>query len=101
MTGNVPAWPVEADDKTDCNRVSTGTKDDRNGRGRCLRRQGCDGVEGYDHGYAAADEIGCERRQSIILILRISILDRNVLALNVTGLRQALSKRWKTLPAFH
>jgi hypothetical protein len=31
--------------------------------------------------YAAADEIGCERRKSIKLVLRMPILDRHVLAL--------------------
>jgi hypothetical protein len=59
----VHAGPFEAGDKTHCDRVTAGQKDDRYGRGRCLRRQRCGGAGGYDHGYAAADEIGCERRQ--------------------------------------
>jgi hypothetical protein len=42
---------------------------------------------------AAADEIGCERRQPIVLILRIPILDRHVLALRIAGVLQALEKR--------
>jgi hypothetical protein len=40
-----------------------------------------------------ADEIGCERRQPINLVLRIAILDRNVLALDIAGFLQALEKR--------
>jgi hypothetical protein len=41
----------------------------------------------------AADEIGCERGQPIELVLRIPILDRHVLALDITGFLQALEKR--------
>ena len=51
------------------------------------------GAGGYDHRYAAADEIGCKRRQPIILVLRIPILDRHVLALDIAGFLQALEKR--------
>jgi hypothetical protein len=69
--GNVPAWPVEAGDKTRCDRVNAGDKDDRYGRGRCLRRQSCGGAGGHDH-RDAAGEIGCKRRQPIILIIRYS-----------------------------
>jgi hypothetical protein len=39
--------------------------------------------EQADHRDAVADEIGCERRQPIELILRITILDRHVLADNI------------------
>ena len=70
----------EAGHKTQCDRVRADGKDDRYG-GRCLRRQRCSSAGGYDHPYAAADEIGCERRQPIELVLRITILDRHVLAL--------------------
>jgi hypothetical protein len=63
VAGEVRAGPVEAGDKTQCDRVTACGKDDRYGGGRCLRRQRCGGAGGYDHGYAAADEIGCERRQ--------------------------------------
>jgi hypothetical protein len=45
------------------------------------------------HRYAAADEIGCKRRQPIILIFRITILDRHVLALDIARFLQALEKR--------
>ena len=37
MAGDVRAWPVEAGDKTQRDRVSAGSKYDRYGRGRCLR----------------------------------------------------------------
>ena len=41
--------------------VTGGRKNDGYVRGRCLRRQRSGGAGGYDHGYAAADEIGCQR----------------------------------------
>jgi hypothetical protein len=62
-------------------------KDDGYGGGRCLRGQRCDAVAGYDHGYAAADEIGRERRQPIILTLRLAVYDRHILALDIAGFR--------------
>src|SRR5262249_29824322 len=40
-----------------------------------------------------ADEIGRERRQPIILIIRVTVLDRHVLALDIAGFLQALEKR--------
>jgi hypothetical protein len=72
--GNVRTGPVEAGDKTQCDRVNAGDKDDRYGRGRCLRRQSCGGTAGYDHRYTTADEIGCKRGQPVILIIRRTIL---------------------------
>jgi hypothetical protein len=90
--GKVPAGAVEAGDMTHCDRVSSAKKDDGNGRGCCLRRQRCVDAAGQDHGYAAADEIGCERRQTIELVLRIPILHCHVLALDIAGFLQALEK---------
>src|SRR5262249_27577881 len=58
--GKVRAGPVEAGDKTQCDRVTAGDKDNRYGRGRCLCRQPLGGAADYDHGYAAASEIGCK-----------------------------------------
>src|SRR6516164_912198 len=98
LNGTARLWdvrtgPVEAGDKTQCDRVTAGGKDDGYRGGRFLSRQRCGGVCGYDHSYAAADEIGYKRRQPIILILRIPILHRHILALDVTGFLQALEKR--------
>jgi hypothetical protein len=60
---------------------------------RLLRRQCCGGAEGYDNRYAAADEIGCEHRQPIVLILRPDVFNCNVLAHNVACLFQTLGER--------
>jgi hypothetical protein len=61
-------------DKARCDRVRAGGKDDGYGPGRCLRRHRWGGAFGYDHRYAAANEIGCERWQPIELVLRVPIL---------------------------
>jgi hypothetical protein len=41
----------------------------------------------------AADEIGCERRQAIVLICRQAVFNQNILALDIAGFLQALEKR--------
>jgi hypothetical protein len=76
---DVRAGAVEASDKSHRDRVTAGDKDDGYGRSRCLCRQGCEGATRYDHGYAAADELGCKRAEPLNLIVRIPILDRHVL----------------------
>jgi hypothetical protein len=57
----VRAGPVVAGDKALCNRVKSGDKNDRYGRGRGLRCGSYQVAAGYDHGYAPADEIGCDQ----------------------------------------
>jgi hypothetical protein len=66
VASNVPAWTAEAVDKTQSDRVRADAEDDWNGPGRCLGRQRCGGAaEGYDHGHAAANEIGCKCGQPV------------------------------------
>src|SRR5262249_37667863 len=66
---------------------------DRNRRGRRLRRQrrrgGCRG----QYGDLATNQIGGERRKSVIAAFRPAILDRHILALDIAGLLQTLMKR--------
>ena len=61
MAGEIRAGPVQAGDKTQCDRVTASTKNDGYSRGRCLGCHGHGGAGGYDYGHAAADEIGCQR----------------------------------------
>jgi hypothetical protein len=58
----------------------------------------CLGAGGYDHRHAAADEIGRKRRQPIELIVRIPILGRDVLALDIADFLQAVMKRNGDVP---
>jgi hypothetical protein len=47
----------------------------------------------HNHGDAAADEIGCERRQLTKLVLRPVVFDRHILALDIAGFLEAQEKR--------
>src|SRR5262249_11926499 len=64
-----------------------------NRRGCRLRRQrrrgGCRG----QYGDLATNQIGGERRKSVIAAFRPAILDRHILALDIAGLLQTLMKR--------
>ena len=46
-----------------------------------------------DHGHLTADQIGRQRRQSIVLALGPAVFDRDVLALDIAGFVQALPER--------
>ena len=77
-----------------CDRVAADREDDRNRRGRRLCRQ-CrrSTADGDDHAHLTADQIGRQRRQSIVLALRPAIFDRHILALDIAGFFQALAER--------
>ena len=45
-----------------------------------------------DHPYLTAYQIGCEVGQSVGLVLRPTILDRYILALEVAGFTKALAE---------
>ena len=46
-----------------------------------------------DHGHLAADQIGHQRRQAIVLALQPVVLDRHVLAFDVAGFVEAFAER--------
>src|SRR5262245_25262798 len=46
-----------------------------------------------NHGHLAVNEIGQQRRKSIVLILRPAAFDRYVLALDIAGFAQTLTER--------
>jgi hypothetical protein len=52
----------------------------------------CNRLVGYDHRYAAADEVGCEQRQPIVLIFRPAVFNRNIAALDIAAFLEALEK---------
>ena len=76
-----------------CDRVAADGEDNRNGCGRRLGGKcrgsapGCD-----DHVHLPANQIGRQRRQSIILTLGPAVLDRHVAALDIAGFAQALAE---------
>ena len=69
-----------------CDRVDRYLEDDRNRRGRRLCRQRRRSAAGRgNHGHLTANQIGRQRRQSIVLAVRPAIFDRDVLALDIAG----------------
>jgi hypothetical protein len=71
-------------------RVGADRKHDRDcsGRGlRCERRGSA--ADRDDHGHLPLDEIGSQRRQSIVMAVGPAIFDRNVLALDIATFAQA------------
>ena len=52
-----------------------------------------------DNGHVAADEIGHERRQAIVLALQPVVLHRHVLALDVAGFVEAFTERSRAMRA--
>ena len=92
-TGDVAARPVEAGDETSLDRVAAGAEDDRNCRGRGFGRE-CrwHAARCGDDGHPAADQIGRQFRQSIVLTLCPAVFDRDVLAFDVAGFAQPFAE---------
>src|SRR5262249_7889173 len=91
--GEVAARSVEASDKSKLDRVVCYLKHDRNGRRRRLRGQCRRNAGGHNHRYLTPNEIGGQRRQSIVLIVSPAVLDRDVLAGDKSGFFQGLDER--------
>src|SRR5262249_13487496 len=84
--------PVEPCDETILARVPARCEDDRNcGRRRLGREYGrkraCE-----NHSHLTANQVGRKLWQSIVLILRPTIFDRHVLALDKSGFLEALAE---------
>src|SRR6516165_3412076 len=86
--------PVEARDKADPHWIATGVEDDRDRCSRRLDRQRRNVAAGRsDHSHFTAHQVGCKSRQPVVMTVRPSILDRDILTLDITGLAQALAER--------
>ena len=73
-------------------RVFADAEDDRDRRGRRLGRQRRSVAEAGDHGDLPSNQIGCQLRQPIEVTLGPAIYDRDVVALDIARLLQALVK---------
>src|SRR5262245_35446559 len=92
-TGDIAAGPVETGDEVELNRVAAACEDDRDRRSRRLGYDCRGGVMRSDHRHLTAYQISCEVGQSVVLVLRPSILDDDILALDVAGFTNALTER--------
>jgi len=97
-TCQVATWPSEAGDQTKPDRVF-GDKEDHGDYRSCgLRGQRRHGAsERSDHGNLPPDQFGRQRGQPIELIVSPAVFDRHVLALDVAGVLQALTKSAQTI----
>src|SRR5262249_9796878 len=84
--------PIEAGDKFHLDRVDACQKDDRNRSGRRLCGQRRRSIRD-DHGHLSADQIGRQHWESVVLILRETVFNDDVLALDIARFFQALAKR--------
>jgi len=87
----VSAWPVEAQDKTSPDRVCPGEENDRNRRRSCPSRSYREIGVADEHRHTPVDKFGRQYRQPA-LIGPPAVFNRNVLALDVAGLTQALEE---------
>src|SRR5215470_10102381 len=92
-TRDIAAGPVHAGDESVLDRVAAGLENNRYCGGcRLCCETRCGRGACSNDGDLATNEIGCQRRQSVILALRPAILDRHVAAVDKASFVQALAK---------
>jgi hypothetical protein len=89
--GDVSAGPIQAFDNAHSHRIEAGEKNDRDRRGGCLGGQDRRCVH-RDHGHLSLNQIGRQRRQSIVLAVGPAIFDRHVPAFDKARFAQTLTK---------
>jgi hypothetical protein len=77
-----PGGKFQAGNETNLDRVCSAGEDDWNGRGRRLCRQRRRPVGGHQHSHPAANEIGRQSRELIVLAVREAEFDREIPASN-------------------
>jgi 4-hydroxybenzoate polyprenyltransferase len=88
----IATGPAEARDQAQPDRVATGHEHDGDGRGRGPGR--VDGaLVADDHGHLAAEQILDETGQAVRPVVRVAILDSDVLTLHEPGVLQAVTER--------
>ena len=91
--GGVAAWPRQASDEANADRIIGGVEQDRDGRGRSLGRERGGGCPRDNYRCLALHQLRRQRRQSIVLSLRVAGFDRQVAALDIAGFSQNLTKQ--------
>ena len=98
-SARVYAGPVEAGDQPVHDRIATGRKYDRHGRGGSLGRERCIDVRNNDR-HRQADQFSDQTRQALELVVSVTVFDRHVLAFDEAGAsfrpcRNAVVRCWK------
>jgi hypothetical protein len=91
---DIAAARIEARHQAGIDRIAADHEDDRNRRRRLLGGHRTEGDPAtHDHGHLPGRQIGRQRRQPIILVLRPSVFDGHILPVDIAGLPQALAER--------
>src|SRR5262245_19449383 len=91
---DIAARPVEATHESLVNRIAASREHDRNRFCHCHRSQYRSATSRRDdHVDLAADQIGRQDRQAIEPILRKTVLDRHVAAIDIAGFTQTTAER--------
>src|SRR5262249_9559943 len=89
---DVPAGSIETGDKPKLDGIGPSLEHDRNRRGRSPGRERGDDCWCCDHGHLTADQVGRQRRQSVILAFRPAVLDCHVLPLDIAGFLETFTE---------
>ena len=91
---SIVARPVEAGDNAKLDRVAATVENNWDRLRRCLGGQ-CRRLasHGHDHGHLTARQLNRKRRQSIVVSLRPTIFNRDVLAFDIPDFGQARPQR--------
>jgi hypothetical protein len=98
--GQVAARAAEAGDEANLHWIDSGVEDNWNCGSCGLRRQRGRPIAGEDHGDLPADQVSRQRGQPIVLALRPTVFDRDVLTFDVAGFGEGLAEGDQQWPAF-
>ena len=92
--GDVAAGPIQACNETKANRIGGGREDDWNRRGRRLGGKcGRGSPRREQDGHSRTNEIGGQRRQSVVSAVRPAKCDDEVSSLDIAGFAQPFPER--------
>jgi hypothetical protein len=90
----IASWSADARDQPKLDRVLANTEHDRDGRGRSLGGAGSGRAAWYgDDCYLPVDQLGRQFRHPIVLTLRPTVFDGDVLTFHEAGFVEAFAER--------
>src|SRR3974390_1159635 len=89
---SITAWPAQAGDKTQPDRIVAGRENDRDCLGCCFGCQSRRGTAGDNHIEPLCDKLSGECRQPAVLAFPQAPIDRNGFPINIAGIVQTGSE---------
>jgi hypothetical protein len=84
----------EIRDQTQSDRVFADAEDDRDCRGSSFgRKRRLREAAGDNHGHATADQVGDDRRQTIVVTVQPMVFDRHASTLDIVGFTEGVAER--------